>query len=86
MKEVGMQISKLAFVALTIFAQAFVPKLSAQGDLNTKNNQPRDRLVDMGTFGGPVSLVTGGNGDLNQKKTLLTSCAATSVLDPEWPI
>src|SRR5580765_6997160 len=43
-----MQINKMAFVALTIFAQAFVPKLSAQGDLNTKNNPPQYRLADMG--------------------------------------
>jgi len=39
----------------------------------------------MGTFGGPVSIVFGGAGNLNQQKTLVTSCADTSVLDPEWP-
>src|SRR6266446_3991798 len=80
-----MQSKILAALAVLFLTQAFGPKLVAQGDLNIKNNQPHYRLVDLGTLGGPVSLVTGGNGDLNQKKTLVTNCAATSVLDPEWP-
>ena len=62
-----------------------MPKLVAQDDLNTKNNQPHYRLVDLGTLGGPVSLVFGGTGNLNQRKALVTSCADTSVLDSEWP-
>lgn len=35
-----MQINKLAFVAFSTSAQAFVPELSAQNDLNTKNHPP----------------------------------------------
>jgi probable HAF family extracellular repeat protein len=73
-------------VFLAIFlAQAPAAQLFAQDNVSGRVKQPRYRLVDLGTFGGPLSGVTGGNGDLNQKKTLVTSCAATSVLDPEWP-
>lgn len=73
-------------VLLAIFlAQAPAPQLFAQDNLGGTAKQLRYRLVDLGTFGGPLSGVTGGNGDLNQKKTLVTSCAATSALDPEWP-
>jgi hypothetical protein len=75
----------LAVLAVLFLPQALVPKLVAQGDLNTKNSQPHYRLVDLGTFGGPVSLVFGGTGNLNQHKALVTSCADTSVLDSEWP-
>jgi hypothetical protein len=41
-------------------------------DLTANAKQPQYRLVDLGTFGGPVSIVTGGNGDLNQENTLVT--------------
>ncbi|HXO32905.1 MAG TPA: hypothetical protein VN901_11185 [Candidatus Acidoferrales bacterium] len=80
-----MQPKKEAIFAFVIFAQAFVPRLIAQGDLDIKRDQPHYRLVDVGTFGGPVSLVFGGAGNLDQRKTLVTSCADTAGLDPDWP-
>src|SRR6266566_4164466 len=81
----SMPSKRLAVLTALLVAQILTAQLFAQGDLTAEATQPRYRLVDMGTFGGPVSLVTGENGDLNQQKTLVTSCADTSVLDPEWP-
>ena len=49
------------------------------------SQKPRYRLVDLGTFGGPLSLVFTLTGNLNQQRTLVTSCADTAELDPDWP-
>jgi probable HAF family extracellular repeat protein len=81
----GKMPSRLVFSVALLVAQILTSQVFAQSDLTPKVTQPRYRLVDLGTLGGPVSLVTGGNGDLNQRRTLVTNCAATSVVDPEWP-
>jgi probable HAF family extracellular repeat protein len=47
--------------------------------------QPRYRLVDVGTFGGPSSKVLEFNNNLNQHRPLLTNCADTAQLDPDYP-
>ena len=76
---------KLTMLVLAILAPAFGPGLVAQTDLSRTRHRPHYRLVDMGTFGGPVSLVVGGTGNLNQRKTLVTSSADTASPDPEYP-
>ena len=80
-----MQPRKLSLLAFALVAQAFVPTLVAQNELSSKGKPPHFRLVDLGTFGGPVSIVVGGTGNLNQRNTLVTSCADTSSLDPKYP-
>jgi len=49
------------------------------------NQAPLYRLVDLGTFGGPLSLVFTLTGNSNQQHTLVTSCADTTELDLDWP-
>ena len=78
-----MQPKKLTMLVLAILAPAFGPGLVAQTDLSRTRHRPHYRLVDMGTFGGPVSLVVGGTGNLNQRKTLVTSSADTASPDPD---
>ena len=80
-----MQLGGRVIFAVLLSAQTLVPQFLAQGDLTANAKQPWYRLVDMGTFGGPVSMVFGGAGNLNQQQTLVTSCADTSLLDPNWP-
>src|SRR6476469_1942690 len=80
-----MQPRKRPLLACALVAQAFVPTPVAQKELSSKGKPPHYRLVDLGTFGGPVSIVVGGTGNLNQRNTLVTSCADTSSLDPEYP-
>src|ERR1700745_4201379 len=49
------------------------------------HNQPRYRLVDVGTLGGPNSFVTRFSNNLNKDRPLLTNCADTARLDPDFP-
>lgn len=77
-----MQCKRLLVLSAILLAAL---QLLAQDSLKAASKAPQYRLVDLGTFGGPVSIVTGGNGDLNQNKTLVTNCSSTSVLDPEFP-
>jgi len=80
-----MRSKRMLVLAALILSQALILQLCAQNALTAKAKQPLYRLVDMGTFGGPVSIVFGGTGNLNQMTTLATSCADTADLDPDWP-
>ena len=71
-------------IALALVIAIVVPAcVHAQNQAAQSN--PRYRLVDLGTLGGPASLVFGGTGNLNQQQTLVTSCADTAELDADWP-
>jgi probable HAF family extracellular repeat protein len=49
------------------------------------HQQPRYRLVEVGTLGGPNSFVNPFNNNLNKDRPLLTNCADTAQLDPDFP-
>lgn len=77
-------VAKTYKIVLTLLFVAIAPTCIAGEDSHHKS-PPRYRLVDLGTLGGPASLVYGGTGNLNQQETLVTSCADTSELDADWP-
>jgi len=74
--------STLICVAATIFALMTVPLQMAAQEEHAKYHHYK--LVDLGTFGGPDSTIFGGTGNFNNLG-MATSCATTSVLDPNYP-
>src|ERR1700739_4182956 len=73
------------FIMLTFVAVlAITLPVLAQNE-PSHNKAPRYKLIDLGTFGGPVSYVCFYCGGLNQQKSLLTSAADTATLDPNYP-
>ena len=73
----------LAFsVTVTVLlALATSPLLAAQEE---RAMHHRYKLIDMGTFGGPASVIYGLTGPLNNRG-VATSCADTSNLDSNYP-
>jgi probable HAF family extracellular repeat protein len=67
------------------FALTSVSPLRIAAQNHDSHHQPRYRLVDIGTFGGPDSIVFGFNDNLNKDRPLLTNCADTTQLDPDDP-
>src|ERR1700751_3162281 len=66
-----------------ILASTSPPWITAQD--RDHRNQPRYRLVDVGTLGGPNSFVAPFNNNLNKDRPLLTNCADTAQLNPDFP-
>lgn len=79
-----MRYGGLVVVSLFVIS-GFSPRLIAEDTGAREAKAPRYRLIEIGTFGGPASLVFGGTGDLNQKRTLVTSAADTALFDSNWP-
>jgi probable HAF family extracellular repeat protein len=52
---------------------------------HNQHHPPRYRLVDVGTLGGPGSFVSAFNNNLNKFRPLLTNCADTAQLNPNFP-
>ena len=69
-----------ALLAGTVMSSACL--LSQEND---RRHQPRYKLIDLGTFGGPNSSLPGSNESLNPSG-VVTGCADTSVLDPDFAI
>ncbi|HWS95286.1 MAG TPA: hypothetical protein VN620_02260, partial [Candidatus Methylomirabilis sp.] len=73
----------LAILAVTADAQETV-HVTAQDNAGTKAGHHHYLLVDLGTLGGPDSIIFGETGPLNNRG-MVSSCATTSVLDPNYP-
>lgn len=58
-------------------------RLTAQ-DAQHATNHHHYQLIDLGTLGGPDSVIFGGTGEFNNLG-MVSSCATTSVLDPNYP-
>jgi probable HAF family extracellular repeat protein len=69
-----------ALLAGTVMSSACL--LSQEND---RRHQPRYKLIDLGTFGGPNSYLSGSIEQLNPSG-VVTGCADTSVLDPDFAI
>ena len=73
-------------IAITLgFALTSVSPLWIAAQNHDPHYQPRYRLVDIGTLGGPGSFISGFNDNLNKFRPLLTNCADTARLDPDFP-
>jgi len=76
----------ISFAAIALFATLAVPAgLIAQQLQNTQ--QPRYKLIDIGTFGGPNSSVGFEPSPLNalSNQGIFAACADTSLPNPEYP-
>jgi len=73
------RIVSMLMVNLAILSANLIAQESAA------RHQPRYRLVDLGTLGGPNSFVSPFNNNLNKYLPLLTNCADTTRLDPDYP-
>jgi len=73
----------LAILAVTADAQETV-HVTAQDNAGTKAGHHHYLLVDLGTLGGPDSIIFGETGPLNNRG-IVSSCATTSVPDPNYP-
>jgi probable HAF family extracellular repeat protein len=67
------------------FALTSISPLWIAAQNHDSHDQPRYRLVDIGTFGGPNSSVLAFSNNLNKDRALLTDCADTAKLDPDFP-
>ena len=72
-------------LAVALLLASTSPLWITAQDLDQHRHQPRYRLVDVGTLGGPVSTVLEFNNNLNKYRPLLTNCADTAQLDPDYP-
>ena len=81
-----MTTKKLVCVTTLTFVAVLAITLPVLGQNEPSHNKaPRYKLMDLGTFGGPVSYVCFSCGGLNQQKSLVTSAADTATLDPNYP-
>jgi probable HAF family extracellular repeat protein len=74
-------------VVMTLFAALMMPVWTAAQDNPSKDHNNKHhhyKLIDLGTLGGPQSIVTGLTRPLNNQG-VVTSCADTSILDPNNP-
>ena len=76
----------LAWTIVTIlFAALEIPvHLTAQDNVGTNARHHHYLLIDLGTLGGPDSTIFGLTRPLNNRG-MVSSCATTSVLDPNFP-
>jgi probable HAF family extracellular repeat protein len=72
-------------LAVALLLASTSPLWITAQDLDQHHHKPRYRLVDVGTLGGPNSFVTPFNNNLNKFRPLLTNCADTAKLDPDFP-
>jgi hypothetical protein len=71
-------------IMLALLTAFVVPPLLCAQE-RASSQKPRYRLVDVGTLGGPSSFVAGFNNNLNKERPLLTNCADTARLNPDFP-
>jgi len=78
-------------VAMTLFDALAIPvRLAAQAQMEGKGHH-RYKLIDLGTFGGPVSYLTndpsggGGASEILTPRGTVVSSADTSIPDPNYP-
>lgn len=76
--------SRTIGIALS-FALTSVSPLWIAAQNHDSHHQLRYRLVDVGTLGGPSSSVLAFSNNLNKDRPLLTNCADTAKLDPDFP-
>ena len=80
-----MKIRILAWVTLTFLAFALPFRLTAQNQVHDDKHH-RYRFIDIGTLGGPVSYVSGGQGNLLLNNMgIVGGSADISVPDPNAP-
>ena len=83
-----MKFRKRTFViAMTLFTALAMPVWTAAQNSPSQDHNPKHhqyKLVDLGTLGGPQSIIYGLTGPLNNRG-VVTGCADTSTLDPNNP-
>jgi len=80
--------SSMCIIAMAFIASAIPVRLAAQDDHQHKREHHKYKLVDVGTFGGPESLVNDGNPPISQvlnERGTVVGIAATSTPDPYSP-
>jgi hypothetical protein len=75
------------WMAIVYLFAALVTPVWTAGQNNPSQNKPRHhtyRLIDLGTFGGPQSIIFGKTGPLSAGGAV-TTCADTAMPDPYYP-
>jgi hypothetical protein len=76
----------MLLVAMTLFATLAAPvQLAAQEQQQQKKEHHHYRLIDLGTLGGPQSVVFGGLTQLLNNRRTVAGCADTSTPNPNYP-
>jgi probable HAF family extracellular repeat protein len=76
---------KCISIVVILLVNLLVLSIDLTAQDSAARHQPRYRLVDVGTLGGPNSFVTPFNNNLNKDRPLLTNCADSARLDPDFP-
>ena len=74
-------------IAASLFTALAMPVGMAAQDTPSQSHNPRHQqytLIDLGTFGGPQSIIFGGTGPLSGSGAV-TTCADTAMPDPYYP-
>ena len=71
-------------IAAGILAASFSARAIAQNSMDRKPKHKQYKLIDLGTLGGPSSIIFGATGPLN-KSGMVTSCADKPTADPFFP-